>query len=148
MGALANIGTFLPGQLSGKLLLAWNWQCALDVTTITNKQLNIRTLEQYFLLHNIRPLSCLSSFGRVLDFVELYFSSLVSSVITLMGISTSRPLKPSEATAIEHLQGQLECQWDEDRHLPLLTRLWAGLYPEGEPFERESWRWKKVMYSL
>jgi len=64
-----------------------------------------------------------------------------------MGISTSRALNTSETEAIEQLQAQQQCQWDEERHLPLLMRLWAGLHPEGEPFERESWRWRKVIFS-
>jgi len=61
-----------------------------------------------------------------------------------MGLSASRALDAQETAAIERLQSQLRCQWDEERHLTLLMRLWAGLHTEGEPFERESWRWKKV----
>jgi len=59
-------------------------------------------------------------------------------------LSSSRLASPEETASLQQLQSQLQCMWDESQHLPLLKRLWVGLHPDGEPFERESWRWKKT----
>ena len=62
-----------------------------------------------------------------------------------MGLSASKGREPTEEECqqLKELQGLSVKAWEETQHVESLRAMWKVIYPE-LPFERESWRWKKV----